>query len=679
MYLLRAILTGNGCEVEEAQHGAEALVKARQSPPHLIITDLLMPVMDGYTLLRYWKSDERLRQIPFVVYTATYTEPKDERLALSLGADAFIIKPAEPEPFMALIQEVLAKGEKGLLLPANLPTGDEAVQLKQYNESLIRKLEEKALQLEQANRALEDDIAKRKRTEEALYRSTSLLRAAFDATADGILAVDREGKVIAFNRRFVEMWGIPEPVMDRADDSRLRAWVAKLLKDPDEVNAKVEALYNKPEKESWDIIEFMDGRVFERFSKPQRMGDQIVGRVWDFRDITERRQAETEQEKLQAQLLQAQKMESVGRLAGGVAHDINNLLGVIFGYTELALDKLDTSAPLRANLVEILNAAGRAAGITRQLLAFARKQTISPRVLDLNETVEGMLKMLRRLIEENIELIWKPKLNLWPVKMDPSQIDQILANLCVNARDAIAGMGKLTIETGVATLDEAYCAEHVGCIPGDYVLLSVSDNGCGMAPGTLSHLFEPFFTTKEAGKGTGLGLATVYGIVSQNNGFIDVYSEPERGATFKIYLPRHAGAKDTVTARDAADIPMGNGETVLLVEDNVAFLETVRKMLTGLGYKVLDASFPTSALKQAGEHAGDIHLLMTDVVMPEMNGRDLADRLKTLNPKLKVLFMSGFTADAIAHQGVLDEGIRLIQKPFTMRDLAGKVKEALGE
>ena len=338
-------------------------------------------------------------------------------------------------------------------------------------------------------------------------------------------------------------------------------------------------------------IRHADGqwRWMQVCSRPRRAsGGQVV---WDgvATDITERKRAEAEREKLQAQLIQAQRMESVGRLAGGVAHDFNNMLGVILGYTELALNKVDASSPLHADLVQVQKAAERSAEITRQLLAFARKQTISPRVLDLNETVEGMLKMLRRLIEENIDLVWQPKGGLWPVKMDPTQIDQILANLCVNARDAIAGAGKLIIETGMVTLDEAYCAEHAGFVPGDYVLLAVSDNGCGMDPETLSHLFEPFFTTKEVGKGTGLGLATVYGIVKQNNGFINAYSEPEKGTTFKIYLPRHAGERESIAAWGTTDIPRGNGEIVLVVEDDAAILELTQTMLTGFGYRVLEA------------------------------------------------------------------------------------------
>jgi PAS domain S-box-containing protein len=402
-------------------------------------------------------------------------------------------------------------------------------------------------------------------------------------------------------------------------------------------------------------------------------------RVVEFRDITEQKRAEEEREKLQEQLTQAQKMESVGRLAGGVAHDFNNMLGVILGHAEMALDQMDPSRPIFSDLEEIRKAADRSAILTRQLLTFARKQTIAPKVIDLNETVEGMLKMLRRLIGEDIDLAWLPGGNLAPVKMDPSQIDQILANLCVNARDAIAGVGKITIETGTAAFDEAYCAAHAGFIPGEYVMLAVGDNGCGMDKETVGHLFEPFFTTKAVGKGTGLGLATVYGAVKQNNGFVNVYSEPARGTIFKIYLPRHqAGTRVRADAATTKPAACGSG-TILLVEDEPAILRMATTMLERLGYTVIAAQTPGEAIRLAHEHSGSIDLLMTDVVMPEMNGRDLAKNLLSIHPDIKRLFMSGYTANVIAHHGVLDEGVHFIQKPFSSKDLGAKLRHVLEE
>ncbi|MEW6501435.1 MAG: PAS domain S-box protein, partial [Thermodesulfobacteriota bacterium] len=396
-----------------------------------------------------------------------------------------------------------------------------------------------------------------------------------------------------------------------------------------------------------------------------------------YNDITERREAEEAREALQSQLLQAQKMEAVGRLAGGVAHDFNNMLQAILGYTELSRSMVEPGSPLEENIREITTAARRSADLTRQLLAFARRQPANPKVLDLNETVSGMLKMLRRLVGEDIDLAWMPALELWPVHIDPSQLDQILANLLVNARDAIATVGKVTIGTENAIFDAAYCAEHAGFTPGEYVMLAVSDDGCGMDRETLRQVFEPFFTTKPAGQGTGLGLATVYGIVKQNDGFINVYSEPGQGTTFKIYLPRCA-VEEVARATSAEVVAPPRGtETVLLVEDERMILALGRSMLERLGYTVLAASTVAEALQLAEEHANEIALLITDVVMPEMNGRELAARLLSVNPRLRFLFMSGYTADVIAHRGMLEEGVRFLQKPFSIHELAVKVREAL--
>ncbi len=362
-----------------------------------------------------------------------------------------------------------------------------------------------------------------------------------------------------------------------------------------------------------------------------------------------------------------------------MAHDINNVLSVILGNAELAMDEAGPSEPLHAYLGEILDTAGRSTSITRQLLAFARKQTISPKVLDLNETVEGMLKMLRRLIGEDIDLAWLPGARLSPLKMDRSQIDQILANLCVNARDAITGVGKVTVETDKVTFDEAYCADHAGFVPGEFVLLAVSDDGCGMDKVTLDSIFDPFFTTKDVSRGTGLGLAMVYGVVKQNGGFINVYSEPGKGTTFKIYLPRHAGEREEARAESAAEIPLSRGEMVLVVEDEPAILKMGKRMLEELGYQVLTASTPSEAMRLAREHADGIHLVVTDVVMPEMNGRDLAHHLHILRPDVKTLFMSGYTANLIAHGAVLDDGVNFVEKPFSKKDLASKVRAALDQ
>jgi len=384
----------------------------------------------------------------------------------------------------------------------------------------------------------------------------------------------------------------------------------------------------------------------------------------------------TAEKTLEMQLHQAQKLESVGRLAGGVAHDFNNMLNVILGYTDIAAMKLSGDHPALLDLEEVKEAAFRSVEIVRQLLAFARKQTVNPVVLDLNETVSGMLNMFSRLIGEDIDLVWIPGDDLWNVKLDPSQIDQLLANLLVNARDAISGVGKITIETENVVFDQTYCTIHTDFIPGKYVMLAVSDNGCGMDHQTISCIFEPFFTTKAPGTGTGLGLATVFGIVKQNYGFINVSSEPEIGTTFRIYLPATSQTSEpSLSTNDL--MPRHGSETILLVEDEQSILDLGRKILESMGYTVIAAALPGDALTLAEHHNGPIHLLITDVVMPEMNGKAVKDKLTGLRPDIGVLYMSGYTADVIAHHGVLEKGVNFLQKPFTGKSLAAKVRDVL--
>ena len=523
------------------------------------------------------------------------------------------------------------------------------------------------------------DITENRRTEQALKESEDRLRKAQKVARIGNWEYDiPTGKVWGSEEAF-RIYGIerktPFLPLDEVESCIIEAKrVNQSLMDliTKKVAYDIEFEINPVNGDGVTVIHSIAELACDASGNPVK----VLGVI---QDITESKAKEKDRHKLHAQLQQAQKMESVGRLAGGVAHDFNNMLGVILGHTEMAMDQMDSSHLFFLNLQEIQNAARRSADLTHQLLAFARKQTVSPKVLDLNKMVDGMLNMLLRLIGEDIDLVWLPGKKLWPVNIDPSQIDQIMANLCVNARDAIAGVGKLTIETGICTFDDAYCDVHQGFIPGEYVFLAVSDNGSGMDAETQAKIFEPFFTTKGVDKGTGLGLSTVYGIVKQNNGFINVYSEPGQGTTFKIYLPRHTGSADQTHPKNPqAPISHGN-KTILLVEDEPAILNLTTIMLQRLGYTVLAASTPGEAIRLAREHMGKIDLLMTDVVMPEMNGRDLARNLLSLNPSLKRLFMSGYTANVIAHHGVLDEGVHFIQKPFSKKDLADSVKKVLEE
>ena len=521
------------------------------------------------------------------------------------------------------------------------------------------------------------DITDLKRAEQELRESRKQYLDLVEETPDLITRVDMEGRLLFVNHAAMDIFGLaPEECLSRLAFDFIHP------EDRDATIAAFQAWLKGSEEnfthENRQVA--IDGRVHHMAWAIRAEKDEsgnISGFAGAARDSTGLKRAEEEKARLESQLHQAQKMESVGSLAGGVAHDFNNMLGVILGHASLALLKLDPSYPLYGHLEEIRKAAERSADLTQQLLTFARKQTIAPKVLDLNDAVASMLNMLQRLIGERIQLTWQPAADLWPLKLDPSQINQILTNLCVNARDSIGDIGRITIETGNSFIDGEYCANHVDVLPGEYVRLVVSDNGCGMDNETMQRIFEPFFTTKEMGKGTGLGLATVFGIVMQNNGSINVYSEPGLGTTFTIYLPRHAGNAEQVTREGMAMSAPRGQETILLVEDEAAILDMATMILTEQGYTVLGANTPAEAIRLDNEHVGEISLLITDVIMPEMNGKDLAHHLQSLHPLLKCLFMSGYTADAIAWHGVLDEGVNFIQKPFSLYDLAIKVREVL--
>jgi nitrogen-specific signal transduction histidine kinase len=394
-------------------------------------------------------------------------------------------------------------------------------------------------------------------------------------------------------------------------------------------------------------------------------------------DITERKRAEEENTALQEQLRQSQKMEAIGRLAGGIAHDFNNLLTVIKGYSQLSLVEIKEGDPLKLNIEEIRRAADRAADLTRQLLAFSRRQIMEMKVLDLNDLLKNLDKMLRRVIGEDIELFTLLAEDLGRVNTDPGQTEQVVMNLSVNARDAMPEGGKLTIETANVDLDDAYARNHVAVTPGRFVMISVSDTGVGMTPEVRDRVFEPFFTTKEKSRGTGLGCSTVYGIVKQSGGNIWVYSEPGKGTTFKIYLPRVDEPLEKLGERvEVKEIPRGT-ETILIVEDEEEVRKLAVRILERQGYKVLEASQGLDAFIIAEKYEDLIHLLVTDVVMPKISGRELADRIAEIRPEIKVLYMSGYTDNAIVHHGVLREGIKFIQKPFTVEGLARKVREVL--
>jgi PAS domain S-box-containing protein len=529
------------------------------------------------------------------------------------------------------------------------------------------------------------DITDRVEVEEELRRSRERYKGLFNSALFGITLHDTSGMVIAANHSAEEIFGLTEEELRKKD---LDFWRGRLLRedggDMDLEEFPVSSVMSSRaplEKSTIGLRMHPDEAVRWFLHSAEPMLDEngeLSGVTTCFIDITESVRAERERERLQAQLNQAQRMESVGRLAGGVAHDFNNMLNVILGRAELALVEMEEDHPLRESISEIQNAARHSADLTRQLLAFARRQTVAPRVIDLNETLESLLSMLGRLIGEGIELAWKPGDGIEPVCIDPGQVDQLMTNLVVNARDAIEGVGRIVIETGLEEIDDSFEDGYADLLPGRYAVLTVSDDGCGMDDETMEHIFEPFFTSKESGEGTGLGLATVYGIVRQNGGFINVYSEPGSGSTFRIYLPVHGGEEETGGPQGTV-AAVGGTETVLLAEDEPAILRMTQTMLEHLGYRVLSAGSPEEAIRLAGEYPGDIDLLLSDVVMPQMNGLELYRRLESIHPGLRSLFMSGYTADVIADHGVLERGTNFMQKPFSVDQLATKVRQALSD
>lgn len=508
------------------------------------------------------------------------------------------------------------------------------------------------------------DVTDRKETEEALI----IFSETVENSTDAIGISTPQGKHYYQNRAFTELFGYvgEKPADTVFVDGGIGENVFKTIMEGGQWFGEVR-MYSS----NHEILD-IDLRAYAN----RNSRGVITAIVGIHNDITERKRSESEKVKLQEQLNQSQKMESVGRLAGGVAHDFNNMLGVIIGQSELALMRCDQSSPVYKRLVEIEKAARRSAELTSQLLAFARKQTVAPRVIDLNEEISGMISMLSRLIGEEIELKWHPGTDLWPVRIDPSQVNQILANLCVNARDAITGSGKISIDTCNVTADEDHCITYTEGITGDYVMLTVQDTGCGFPREIYEHIFEPFFTTKGAGKGTGLGLAMVYGIIRQNNGHVAVESEPGKGTIFRISFPRDRGSVIKEHDTGAGNNHEVINETILLVEDEAMLLEMSRTMLEELGYSVIAVSTPAEAIRMAVEKSG-IRILITDVIMPGMNGKDLAEKIREVLPEIRNIYMSGYTADIIAHHGVLDEGVNFIQKPFNLAELSACIKKAL--
>jgi PAS domain S-box-containing protein len=656
LYYLRALLTGHGYVVESARHGAEALEKARQSPPDIVISDLLMPVMDGYTLLRHWKADELLKTIPFIVYTATYTAPEDEELAMSLGADVFLVKPSEPEDFIARVRLVEADVAKAPPKTPRQIAGKEDALVRQYSEALVRKLEEKTIQLEAANRALQE--------------INTRLGTLVGQANIGIL-VHHDFKPIMANAELARMLGygsdsevlaVPDCRVLFAEEERER--ISAFNKD--RLSGRDSPGVNpvKGRKKDGTVIE-LENRAF-----PIQWGERL--------SICSMLTDVTEQNKMEEKLRQSQRLEAVGQMTGGIAHDFNNLLTVILGNSEFIEEGVSANQELRSLAEMIRKAAERGAEMTNRLLAFSRRQALDPKAVDINGLMSGIDGLLRRAVGGQVELETKLGSDTGAVLIDATQLENALLNLSVNARDAMPGGGKLIIETKRVQIDQAGVADPSDIAPGIYAHITVSDNGTGMDEETRLHAFEPFFTTKNFGKGSGLGLSMVYGFVTQSRGYVRIHSEPGHGTSIELYLPGLAADAEIAGAEPRLNSTHVGSEKILVVEDDDLVLQHVMMLLKSLGYQATSARNGAEALAVL-KTTVDFELLLTDVVMPGgINGFQLAHEAHKLYPGLPVLLSSGYTDATISQTGSPHRNFHLLKKPYRRQDLATHIRTALG-
>jgi two-component system, cell cycle sensor histidine kinase and response regulator CckA len=684
LYLIEAVGRSHGFHVCSARNGLEALEELSRQSFDLIVSDILMPEMDGFQLCYEVKSRERTRNVPFVFYTATYTTKQDESLGLSLGASRYVLKPVDPDAFIAIVEDVMRDAQRrGASVPA-VELKSPVDYLRAYSARLVDKLDHKIEELERAKGGLQTlldakdrEIAQRERAEEeratmgtSLRQSEERFRRAILEAPIPIMIHTEEGRVLQVNRAWLEQSGYAAEEISTVSDWREKASLG-VQPGRNEDSQRLDAPASMADACELPLRTASGKYRTWAFSAaplgPMPGGGRMV--ITMAMDVTERRS-------LERQLAQAQKMEAIGQLAGGVAHDFNNLLTVISGYSNLLLQSLSPIDPASEQVREIAKAADRAAALTRQLLAVSRKQVFEPANVDINSVIRESLGMLRRLIGEDIEIRIVLAAEELRALVDAGQLGQVIMNLAVNARDAMPKGGVLLIETGAAALGPEDEQTHSAMAAGSYVQLMISDTGVGMDQATLARIFEPFFTTKAPGEGTGLGLSTVYGIVKQSNGDVRAYSEPGRGTTFRIYLPRVFERMAAPVAQEAP-APARGSETLLLVEDEPSLRKLMREILRQAGYKVIDAANGGEALLVCEQYSSEIALIITDLVMPGMTGMDLAKRLEALRPGTKVLYMSGYSSHAALANGALVRHEHFIQKPFTPSALTDKVRYTL--
>ncbi|MBI5056538.1 MAG: response regulator [Nitrospirae bacterium] len=656
--LLKYNLERRNCAVIEASDGVEGLELAVVHKPDLIIADALMPRMDGFQFLRAVKTDEALKSIPFIFYSATYVGNKEAELAMSLGAEAFIAKPKEPDEFWSEVKDII----EGCSLKEGPSVSEELLKddieyLKKYSNIVATKLEKKIQELQDANALIEE--------------SEAFIRSILESVDEGFIVVDREYRIISANRAYLEMTGLPSEKVT----GRHCYEVSHYLESPcyeSGVDCVVKQTFDTGEPHTALHVHKKGGNPFyvETKSFPMKnAAGEIVSVIEIINDITEKC-------KLEDQLRQAQKMEAIGQIAAGISHDFNNILTAIIGYASILQIKMRPDDPLKIHLDQILASADRAASLTQSLLAFSRKQISNPSRVNLNSVIGRVEKFLVRVIGEDIELTTTLIGGDLTVLADTSQLEQVFMNLATNARDAMPNGGTLSISTEIVHLDRGFIRMHGYGEPGAYVLIAFTDTGTGMDKKTMDRIFDPFFTTKEVGKGTGLGLSIVYGIVKQHSGYINCYSEPGKGTTFRIYLPiiKAEDVKEAIIAEPAA--PAGGTETILVAEDDDAVRKLTTHLLEESGYKVIEAVNGEDAVERFMTYRDKIHLLLFDLIMPRINGREAYEKIRNIR-LVKVLFTSGYPEEHIYKQDILAEGLDFIAKPAPPAALLRKLREVL--
>ena len=682
LYLLKAMLQGNGYEVVSAIHGADALDIARKTSFDLIIADILMPVMDGFALCREWKKDERLKDIPFIFYTATYTDKRDQEFALSLGATRFIVKPEEPDSFMEIVRETLRQfetpsSEMPFSIPLEESEKDETVYLKNYNEALIRKLENKMEELERANRELKEDIEARRMTEAALRDSEILFRTLVESAPEAIF-VHSEGSFVYLNPAMLRLIGASNH--DDMLGKNFMERIAPNYHDAVREGIRVQSETGKPAPLMELEYLHLNGSMIpvETTAVPVRFQGRDAHLVF-VRDVTGRKLAEEEKAKLEENLRQSQKLEAIGQLASGVAHDFNNCLTGISGYAEMIQMKLNEIHPdLASYAKKIVSSSMKAAVLTRQLLTFARKSRLNVIPMDTHDSIREVFSILSHTVNRLIKLNISLEATNSIINADRSQIENALLNLCVNARDAMPEGGVLTISTLNRSITSDCLTEiQAGVMPGDYVEISVSDTGTGISEGNIKRIFEPFFTTKEIGKGTGLGLASVYGTVKQHNGYIDLHSELGKGTKFKVLLPLIKDKEDELQASEERRIT-GEGK-ILVIDDDEAVRTSESGILSALGYTVIALEDGKKGVEWYEQNWKDIDLVIIDMIMPEISGLECFRRMKTINPDIRAIIASGYgkpsEKELMNAKGVAG----FLAKPFLMNELSQVVSIVLGK